>query len=78
VNGFDLGYAEAGRELEVGELTYTEDEILSFAWLNKDYDVGEEYRIALDDVELGSETIVPQNIEDGNAVGTGVPLSVAG
>ena len=41
LNGFDLGYAEVGDRVRIGELKYSDDELLSFAYMDEEYNIGE-------------------------------------
>lgn len=41
LNGFDLGYVEIGDRVRIGELKYSDDELLSFAFMDEAYNIGE-------------------------------------
>ena len=71
LNGFDLGFAEIGTQMRVGELKFDGSEELSFAWLNEDYDVG---NVAV----VNSQDILLIESNPGGSVMTGVSLGSGG
>ena len=62
LNGFDLGYAPAEEDLQIGDLRFTDDELLSFAWLDEDYELSDEYFVRADELPVMEEAAgVPQD-----------------
>ncbi len=77
LNGFDLGFVEAGVRMRIGELKYDGTEKLSFAWLNDEYDVGDAEVIDSQEVmfDAGLRPTFDEIIgEGGGSVMTGVSL----
>ena len=71
LNGFDLGFADVGTTMRVGELKFDGTEELRFAWLNEDYDVGDMAVMNTQEIPLN------ENDVDGSVM-TGIPLGCGG
>ncbi len=56
MNGFDLGYAEIGDRVRIGELKYSDDELLSFAYMDEEYNIGESSSLLSSEIKV-DETI---------------------
>ena len=52
LNGYDLGYVVFNNVLQISDLYLGDDEVLSFAWMDVEYNVGEEYRITASQAQL--------------------------